>query len=189
MTADNFSIALVNPPDPRNGDYLNDTGPPPLGLGYIASSVRAAGFPVDLFDFGAELDPSPALLERLGFFDYPVYGFTAYTKTFPAALHLLSRLRERNPRAVVVFGGPHASPCAEDLLREYADIDLVVRNEGERPMTDLAKNLTRGQPSLGEIPSLTFREGGLRAPTERRAGGLYSSGSSHRDIQRPTRNR
>ncbi|NUP14337.1 MAG: radical SAM protein [Polyangiaceae bacterium] len=157
MQPNTFKSALVNPPDPRTFGYQGENAPPPLGLGYIAASMRREGFHVDLFDFGEERDIDTERLESLGFFDYQLYGFTAYTKNFPAAIELLSVLRSRNTDAVVVFGGPHASPCAAELLKEYPGIDFVVRNEGERPMVHLARHLSRGEPELPAIPNLTFR--------------------------------
>lgn len=153
--------ALINPPDTFGPGYEEQDAIPPLGIAYIASVLRENGFTVDLFDLASELPLSVERLERGGFFDYDVYGFTAYSKCFPAALEVLSVLRRRNRRAFVVFGGPHASPCAEQLLGEYAEIDCVIRNEGEYPMLRLMQHIRDGTPDLSEVPNLVYREGGL----------------------------
>lgn len=156
-----FRTVLVNPPDPRSFGYRDENAPPPLGLGYIGAVLRQEGFSVDLFDFGGQRDLDASLLSSLGFFDYQLYGFTSYTKNFPSAVDLLMMLRSQNRTAVVVFGGPHASPCADELLREYSAIDLIIRNDGERPMLDLVKSLSYGSPALHDIPNLTFRKKGI----------------------------
>lgn len=136
---------------------------PPLGLGYIGAVLRTAGYPADLFDLAAERELSMTRLERAGFFGYDVYGFTAYTKCFSSALAVLAALRERNRHAIVVFGGPHASPSAEAVLAQYPDIDGVVCNEGELPMLELVRLLATGEPELTTIPNLVYREGDFEA--------------------------
>lgn len=156
-------IALVNPPNTHAGGYEEENAAPPLGLCYIAAVLRQAGHVADLFDFAEASAEDSSLLERVGFFGYELYGFTAYTKSFLAALALLRMLRRRDSQAVVVFGGPHASPCAEELLQQYPEIDLVIRNEGEIPMVELARALTAHQPvrcdaaDLTGVPNLVFR--------------------------------
>lgn len=156
-------IALVNPPNTHAGGYEEENAAPPLGLCYIAAVLRQAGFTTDLFDFADASAEDLPLLERVGFFDYDLYGFTAYTKSFLAAVNLLHTLRRRASRAIVVFGGPHAGPCAEEVLQQYPEIDLVIRNEGEVPMLELARALAAHAPAgshaadLSRVPSLVFR--------------------------------
>lgn len=152
--------ALVNPPERPGFDVSGEGVAPPLGLAYIAAFLRQEGFVADLFDLHSSdsLADSVEMLEERGFFAYDLYGFTAYTKTFPAALDVAELVHQFNPSAVVVFGGPHASPAAEDILREYDYIDFVISNEGEHPMLALVQHLSSGTPPLHDVPNLYLRE-------------------------------
>lgn len=149
---------MISPPNTRAGGYISENAPLPLGICYIAAVLRENGFETDLFDFGDVTEISENYLKSVSFFEYDVYGFTSYTKTFPASLKILRQLRKQNSRAIIVFGGPHASPCAREILAEYPEINFVIRNEGEVPMLYLMNCLTSGTPMLSEIPNLTYRQ-------------------------------
>ncbi len=153
-------VALINPPNLVAEGREGENAVPPLGLGYIAAVLRQHGFTADIFDFAEHLSTSPDELERLGLFDYELYGFTAYTKTFRGALPLIELLAECRPEGLVVFGGPHATPCARELLERYPEIDVVVRNEGELPTLQLARHVACGEPPLSEIAGLVYRAPG-----------------------------
>src|SRR5262245_12663610 len=143
--------ALVNPPNVFGFGYAEEQAMPPLGLAYIAGVLRQDGYIADLFDLGGERPLVASHLAQAGFFDYDVYGFTAYTKSFSSSLEVLSLLRRHRPHAIVVFGGPHASPCAEALIAEYPDIDAVVCREGEYPMLQFVRHLQIGAPDIATI--------------------------------------
>ena len=172
--------ALINPPDVLRVGYGEDDATPPLGIAYIAAVLREQGYPADLYDLAHfDLNAAAALinvqLEKIGFFSYSVYGFTAYTKSFPAALRVISLLRQRNPTAVIVLGGPHASPSAEEVLADYDGIDCVICNEGEYPMLELVRHLSRGTPALRDVPNLVYRVDELE---NRRAGRPAPTGTA-----------
>lgn len=154
-------VALINPPNSSALGYESENSLPPLGLAYIASTLREKGFWADLFDLGDVVEPSDEFLRSCDFFDYQLYGFTAYTKTFRAMLDLIACLRRQRPDAVVVIGGPHATPCAEQILRTEPNVDLIIRNEGEVPTAQLASFLAKGTPDIKDVNGLVYREGGL----------------------------
>lgn len=151
-----LSIALINPPDVVARDGGAERGPPPLGLAYIASYLRNAGHTVALYDV-AHL-PGTAFQEMvpLGLLDAAVFGLTSYTKTFVAALDLARAIKSAKPGAVIVLGGPHASPCADDILARHGEIDFVVRRDGELPMAALVDAIEHSR-DLADVPSLVWR--------------------------------
>jgi radical SAM superfamily enzyme YgiQ (UPF0313 family) len=152
------SVALVNPPDPVRGADPAEQGPPPLGLCSIAAYLRAAGVRCDLFDLCAvdRLDD----VATTGLLDHDVVGITAYTKTIRSAIEVARWVKARRPGTTVVLGGPHATPCATELLAAEPAVDVVVRNDGEAPMLALAEELASGAPDLASVPSLTWRAHG-----------------------------
>jgi radical SAM superfamily enzyme YgiQ (UPF0313 family) len=150
-------VALINPSNLVATGQEGENAVPPLGLAYIAAVLREHGFTADIFDLAERPAIGPQELEELGFLDYDLYGFTAYTKTFRGALPIIRLLATARPQATVLFGGPHATPCAQELLETYPEIDLVVRNEGELATLQIAQHLPYGAPRLEEIPALVYR--------------------------------
>jgi radical SAM superfamily enzyme YgiQ (UPF0313 family) len=152
--------ALVNPPDTFEPDNHREHAPEPLGICYIAAYAREHGHDVDLYDL-AEY-PSARMWQAVAapLAGYPVVGLTSYTKTFPAALALARWIRRRNPRARIVLGGPHATPCAEEILTEHDEIDYIVKNDGELPFTALLDELAGPASRLDRVPSLVWRSDG-----------------------------
>ncbi|HEX8772696.1 MAG TPA: radical SAM protein [Pyrinomonadaceae bacterium] len=154
---------MINPPNTKARGYEGEHSPPPLGLAYIASYLERDGIDAGLFDLAHMADVNEALLAARGFFDYEIYGFTSYTKTFGGALDVLRVLRRNKPDAVVVFGGPHASTSAEAVLADHPEIDFIILNDGEVPMLELVRALERGGAELGQLPNLIYREGWSRS--------------------------
>lgn len=125
-------IALVNPPDPTSADGSRLTVP--LGLGYLASEARARGHHVDVHDLSVDVDPSPADLAAAGLLGgYDVVGLTTYTETFLATIAIVDAVLAASPRTRIVLGGYHASIMWREVLRDFPQVDAVVRNEGELP--------------------------------------------------------
>jgi len=90
-----------------------------------------------------------------------IYGFSivAYHQYW-ASLLLAKYLKENNPEAVIVFGGPFITikPAASLLRFEYAD--YWIKGSGEIPLLMLHKVCKGDQSgSLKDIPGLVFKNG------------------------------
>jgi radical SAM superfamily enzyme YgiQ (UPF0313 family) len=71
-----------------------------------------------------------------------IYGFSTYSVTYAATLALAQAVRERNPQALLVAGGPHATALPH---RVQADgFDVVVTGEGEMAMCTIARAHRQG---------------------------------------------
>jgi radical SAM superfamily enzyme YgiQ (UPF0313 family) len=148
--------ALINPPDPSSSD--NSRLVAPLGLGYLAAFAEKAGFHVDVFDLALDLAPDVDFLKLIGVFDdYQVYGITTYTESFQSAVQLAKLIRKERPRSLVVFGGYHVSILDVETLRDFSEIDVVVRGEGEVRFSRLLQTFGLGQRQFPDIPSITWR--------------------------------
>ncbi len=149
MTGTMPSVALINPPDPVRGADPAEQGPPPLGLCSIAAYLRAAGVRCDLFDLCAVGGGRSGLddLVPTGLLDHDVFGITAYTKTIGAAIDVARWVKARRPGATVVLGGPHATPCATELLVAEPAVDFVIRNDGEEPFACSPRSWRRARPT------------------------------------------
>jgi radical SAM superfamily enzyme YgiQ (UPF0313 family) len=148
-----MDVTLVNAPVRLRNEHARLS--PPLGLAYIASALMDAGFTASAIDFNV----SGLNLRRVDSFlklDKPaIVGISAMTETYPQALEIARRIKETAPETVVVLGGAHPTILPEEVLAEEA-VDFVVVGPGEDAMVALAKNVVRGEGSLGDIRGLGF---------------------------------
>ena len=119
----------------------------PLGLAYIAAYLGRHGVEVEGFD--ARVSGAERLVEFLTGRSFDLVGITAYSSNLDDVARCAATIREHQPRALIVMGGPHATlgqPCPGDpSLWDY-----VVRGDGEVPMLALARDET-GIP--GVVPA------------------------------------
>jgi radical SAM superfamily enzyme YgiQ (UPF0313 family) len=85
-----------------------------------------------------------------------VVGISAITRTAPQSFELARRLKERNPRVKIVFGGPHPTALPHESL-QYGDI--VVMHEGDYTMPEMAERLAENleSPDLKEVLGIAYK--------------------------------
>lgn len=109
-----------------------------------------------------------------------VVGCTLLTTTLPAAVHVLRRVKEKNPAIRTVLGGPGPimgagadSPDTHRILERCPWIDNIVIGEGEVLLDAIVRDRVprRQVLSLRDVPALAADEGlialGGRMKTER----------------------
>lgn len=158
-------VALVNPPDRTSSSGIRIT--PPLGLGYLAAVTREAGCRADIFDFVLETGESTSFIDesRIVADKYDVYGYTTYSETFLDTTELIRKVKNERPKAVHVVGGYHATAEHIAILRDFPEIDFVIRHDGEVAFRQLLEEVRRSSFSWGSIEGLTWRagDGSIRA--------------------------
>ena len=160
-----MDILLVNSPVKRKNRHAGLCAP--LGLLYIASALRKAGYGTRIIDLnlaGLENDELQMHIEQ----NTPkILGISTLTETFPAALKIAQLAKKLNPSIFIVMGGAHPSIMPGEVLSSEA-VDAVVRGEGEYAMRDLADCLIKGKGILAEIAGLTYKEeGNIKVNPER----------------------
>lgn len=141
-------ILLVNP---ASDSAFSKVGfiVPPLGLAYVASSLREAGHDVAVHDCGVEYAPP----------DYGSYDLVGISgDTFRHKRVLAIAAEARSAGAKVAVGGPHVTFLDEEALSDL-NIDFVVRGEGEETMAQLAEAIENDAP-LHDVRGITFKENG-----------------------------
>jgi len=125
---------------------------PTLGLLYLSSYLRRAGFEVELFDTTfAERADLWARLDR----DPGVVGVYTNLMTRRPVLDLISAAKSRG--WTVVLGGPESANYPPEYLAYGADV--VVVGEGEETMAELLPALARGGPHrLHGVAGTVFRD-------------------------------
>ncbi len=97
---------------------LNPASTPPLGLLYIANSIKDQ-YEVEIVDLALE-NKIP---------DAEIYGISITTPDFYESIEILKNIKERNPEAKVIAGGPHATVSPHECLS--AGFDAVSIGDGE----------------------------------------------------------
>ncbi len=127
---------------------------PPLGIAYIASSLRAAGHDVQIIDAIVELLDAEQVLEKIKRFDTQIVGVTAMTPTFQGAQEAAQLAKRAG--CIVVMGGVHMALFARETL-EYDYVDYGVIGEGEDVMVSLCDALER-DGSVEGIAGLAYKK-------------------------------
>src|SRR5262245_32866730 len=146
-------IQLIHPPAFLNPTALTALRPSlPLGLAYIAGSLRAAGHEVSVLDavgaapdrvvrkgrvaqlglevdeIVARLDPQARLIGVTSMFTYP----------WKVVKELLVASKKARPDALLVGGGEHFTGLPEFSLQE-SPVDILALGEGEETAVAIAK--------------------------------------------------
>jgi anaerobic magnesium-protoporphyrin IX monomethyl ester cyclase len=118
-----------------------------LGLRYLLSSARQAGFSGRIETYSADPDHIVALAERL---KPDVIGFSLiFQYMSPAFARVIDALRAAGCRSHITIGGHYPSFDSEEVLRRIPGADSVVRFEGERTLVELMQKLSRGEDWRG----------------------------------------
>lgn len=128
----------------------------PLGLLYLAATLRAAGHEVQLAD-GAVL-AHDEILAAAQSFQPTLVGVSCMTHTWDAAKQLVSALRDALSESKIVVGGPHVTGWRDECLSECEQIDFAIVGDGEETLTELCEALESGG-SLSCIEGLAWRKG------------------------------
>jgi len=89
-----------------------------------------------------------------------VVGFTVYDANFPLSLALARSIKQRQPAVRVVFGGPSASFCAQDILKNHDVVDACVIGEAEETGAEIFAKLLAGSSLEESLPGAAFRRDG-----------------------------
>jgi radical SAM superfamily enzyme YgiQ (UPF0313 family) len=131
----------------------------PLGLLYLAATLRAHEYSVAVFD--GTFEPDFACFERaLLQYSPAIVGFTALITTRANALALATIAKRHG--ATVIFGGPDPTGKPESYLRHTDKdgrrvVDWIVWDEGEVTLIELMDHLTgRHTGEVSQIAGLRY---------------------------------
>ncbi|MFQ6060770.1 MAG: B12-binding domain-containing radical SAM protein [Thermoplasmata archaeon] len=124
----------------------------PLSLAYLGGYLEERSIGYDIIDPVVMGLSREEVVRRSRGYDY--IGLTSFTHTREDCLNIAKEIKLNNPESKIILGGPHASCLDVQILKYSKSVDIVVRGEGERPLTMICK----GDP-LENIPGITYREG------------------------------
>ncbi|MFC1834154.1 B12-binding domain-containing radical SAM protein [Thermodesulfobacteriota bacterium] len=134
---------------------------PPIGLGYLATSLRQAGIDkVGILDCVKEDLASSQLPDTLKGLAPRVIGFQIFSSDFWAVKQSIEIVKEVLPDTTVVIGGPHVSATGIESLKDLPEADYGIAGEAEIGLPMLMKRvLAREHIDKAEIPGLLWRDG------------------------------
>ena len=151
-------VVLANPPYPEDVPQAVFI---PLGISYLAAVLEEKGYEVDVVDCQVSRPSQKELEDKFRSLNPDIIGVTSATVTYLPALQILKAAKTALPNCVTMIGGPHVTVMDERTFTESADVDIVVRGEGEQTMLELAALVSNGNlKSLSEVAGITFRKNG-----------------------------
>jgi radical SAM superfamily enzyme YgiQ (UPF0313 family) len=137
-----------------------------LGLGYLASTLRARGYPVEILDFE---DPLDEILAAVLLTHPVVVGFSLIFQFYIFRFEKMMRqLRQHGCSAHFTMGGHFPSLSHENALKLAPELDSVVRFEGELTLLELVDRLTMDE-EWRTLQGIAFRSGNEFVATPLRA--------------------
>jgi radical SAM superfamily enzyme YgiQ (UPF0313 family) len=132
-------ILLINPSGKNmlrgnNPAFLDETRGcnPPLGLGYIASSIlNHTRHYVNIHDMQIRND----LDFELSFNNYDIVGITATSFVMPEVVEVIQAIKRYSPTSKIILGGVHPTLYPEETL--HLGVDCVIQGEGEYGFLDM----------------------------------------------------
>jgi anaerobic magnesium-protoporphyrin IX monomethyl ester cyclase len=151
-------VVLANPPYP---DDVPQAVFIPLGISYLVAVLEEKGYEVDVVDCQVSRPNQKQLEDKFRSLNPDIIGVTTATVTYLPALKILKAAKAALPSCITMIGGPHVTVMDERTFTESADVDIVVRGEGEQTMLELASLVSDGNlKSLSEVAGITFRKNG-----------------------------
>ncbi len=149
-------VFLVVPPVEVGRDVGNTIQP--LGVLYLASSLKKAGIGVSVLDWRVKDLAMEDIISMVKKMKPLMVGISIMTAHVPITLELCSKLKKECPEIAVCLGGPHINGTGKEMLKFSRDIDFLVYGEGEDTVVELAKELPKGTYSA--IKGLIYTEKG-----------------------------
>lgn len=162
-----LDVMLINPPYSftdlvklkrkrrSRGFYLNY---PHLGLLYLASSLKKAGFSVEVLDASAQALTEGEIIRKIIERQPEVIGITVTTQTSRGVFSLIKKIKKIKDSPEIVIGGPQVSALPETV--RWMQVGYGMVGEGELAFVKLINYLIRNKGELKKIPGLIFLQKG-----------------------------
>ena len=151
-----LDVLFVHPVVTRRGRPIHVILP--LGLFSLAHCLQEEGFQTEILNVGVEklLDGDFELGNYVKQRSPRVVGIDLHWYTHSYVAIEAARTVKKHANALVVLGGFTASYFAEEIMKQFPFVDVVLRGEAERPLVELVKQHTTNQDYV-RIPNCTFR--------------------------------
>ncbi len=150
-----MDILLLNVVDPFSYQIIPD-----IGLMYLASSLREAGYRPGIIDCRKEGWDLAAFEERIRRGCPPVVGIKCHSNEVNRVRRMTEIIRQVHPDTIILIGGPHPSMDTEVAVLGIPSADYFFLGESERNLVRFMDWVKSGkaEPVPDEIRGIAFRK-------------------------------
>lgn len=135
----------------------------PMGLLGLADLLHRNHISTEIVHLGVEWieDPDFSILDYLKKKSPKIVAFDLHWhhQSYDV-LEVAKKIKQAFPSIYILLGGFTASLFHEEILRNFDEVDGVIRGEAETPILELTRALLQGQEDLFSISNLTWRRKG-----------------------------
>ena len=148
---------------------------PPLGLAYVAASLKQAGYDVRCVDALGEAPLQriatennkylyyglsiKEILQHLAFKEFNVlFVSLMFSHDWPMTKSFIKTIKTIYPEVTTICGGEHISACPKFSMEDCPEIDICVLGEGEETSIDILKTIEQ-KKSLSKVNGIVYRSG------------------------------
>jgi radical SAM superfamily enzyme YgiQ (UPF0313 family) len=132
----------------------------PLGIGYLSANLKKHGYSVEMANLWLRNTNQKSIKELIRRANPRLIGISTMTENFQNGVRIAEVAKEVNPDIITVFGGPHVTFTDTESLQNQPVIDIIVRNEGESTIVELANYFIHRKGDLQTIKGITYRSNG-----------------------------
>lgn len=157
-----LDLLLIDPPR-RYWGFGGGMGhnSPPVGLATLAGFLEAHGVSVDILDCNGLQLGWDTLRQEIERRNPRCIGVSSSMTCFvPEAFRCVELAKQVNPGIHTLGGGAQFTLAPEESLRRCADLDFVIRGDGEYATLELLQELQKKAPELIKVSGLSFRTDG-----------------------------
>lgn len=122
---------------------------PPIGLNYLAASLKRAGLRTAILDLGAEATRVEDLIDRVKRERIPLVGFSSISPQMHTTMRFIRALKQHFGDAVTIaLGGFHISNDPTFLDR-HPEVDIGMIGDGDLTFVAQAKEIVGGKTVRG----------------------------------------
>ena len=130
----------------------------PVGLGYIVSAIKKAGFDFDLLDIDAHRYSDDEIERVIGNKKYDVVCMGCIVTGYRIVKRLSFTVRKIHPRAKIIVGNSVATSIPDTLLTK-TEADIAVIGEGDETIVDLLQAINESR-QLEDVSGICFIRNG-----------------------------
>jgi len=157
----NIDVLLVNPPSTEKAPSVPHEVGEPIGLCYLAATLRDRGVVVEILD-GFTLGLSVIQLVEITQNVLPrvLVGISVLETNALASASYVRELRASGFQGHLCAGNYYATLNPERLMRLAPGLDTIIRGEAEEPLAQLVEHLLRGDDGYQKLQGVCYAKGG-----------------------------
>jgi len=147
-----MKVCLIKPKS------LSDHIQPPMGLAYLAASIRES-HEVTLLDMLKQSMNDQIFRDFVKERAFDIIGLQCYTQDLPAVKHLLGLIKQHSPATLTIAGGPHPTLMPEETMTYLGDeLDFILIGEGEENFPLFLEQVMCDRKDYSKVPCLMWRK-------------------------------